>query len=193
MDLLSWDYGIRSVLDARLRSECAAGGGRIIHELGVARGAHRIDLAVITEATMTGHEIKSARDRLTRFPAQAQAFGAVFDRLTLTVDERHVVAAQATLPAWWGIEVVTAGEERRIASLRPAADNPGVQREALAELLWRPALQEALERRGLLRGLRSATGARLRRALVQALSLDELRAEVRRTVVAQRDAVQARR
>lgn len=190
---LSWDYGIRLALDARLRAACAESGDRIIHELGVASNTHRIDLAVIGRETISGHEIKSARDRLTRLPAQAQAFGAVFDRLTLTADERHVGAAQTLLPAWWGIEVVTAGAERRIETLRPATDNPGVQPEALAELLWRPVLLEMLERRGLVRGLRSAPRSRLRRAVVQALPLDELRAEVRCAVVAQRDAAQAQR
>ena len=61
----------------------------VIEELGVHHGTSRIDLAVVN-GVLHGFEFKSDRDTLTRLPEQANAYGLVFDRLTLVVAERHV-------------------------------------------------------------------------------------------------------
>ena len=81
----------------------------------------RIDLLAIEPTHMAGVEIKADRDTLTRLPAQAKAFSAILDQVTLLTTRRHLLAIlcaertfAAPIPPWWGIiEAVEAddGEE----------------------------------------------------------------------------------
>lgn len=115
----------------------------VIPELGVRCGAGRIDLAAVG-SELVGWEIKGARDNLVRLPRQAELFGQIFGRLTLVAPERHLSAARAQVPDWWGLMSVRGGELRLE---RPAGSNPGPDGVALAELLWKDEAVAIVERR----------------------------------------------
>lgn len=182
------DPDIRRVLELRLRGEhqgCA--DVEMIHEFCLHGRVHCVDLAVITDR-MHGYEIKSARDTLRRLPAQAYAYGEVFEQATLVVAAKHHGAAVRLIPEWWGVIVAARpeGQHVQLQEGRRHGLNPQVDRNAVAALLWREQALGLLEARGLSRGLRTATRARLCAALAYHLPLPELKAEVRTAVRRQR-------
>lgn len=152
---------------------------RIVEEMGIWNGAVRIDLAVIN-GEMAGYELKSAKDTLSRLPAQATLYNAVFDRVHLVAAEKHVSPAIAGIPAWWGILVaVQADDGVRLECFRQSAINDDVQPIQIARLLWRDEAIAILERHQATRGVRSATREKVASRLIDTLSIDELRLEVR--------------
>lgn len=159
---------------------------RIVDEMSVLTGECRIDVALIN-GRLEGFEIKSEGDSLTRLPRQAQAYGRVFDRLTVVCAERHLDATLALLPEWWGVEVAEQRSGRtRIIRKRAARANPAVDPRAIAQLLWRSEALTALEEMDAARGLRNKPRRNLWSALAEAMPRHQLRALVR-------DALRARR
>src|SRR5271163_4238276 len=80
----------------------------VLDELGLRHGTCRVDIAVVN-GYLHGSGIKSDADTLERLPAQVLIYGAVLDRATLVVGERHVEKAKTKIPDWWGIKVAMAG------------------------------------------------------------------------------------
>jgi hypothetical protein len=159
---------------------------RIVDEMSVLTGECRIDVALIN-GRLEGFEIKSAGDSLARLPRQAMAYGRVFDRLTMVCAERHLEAALALLPEWWGIELAEQrGTRTRIVRKRAARANPAVEPRAVAQLLWRSEVLAALEGMDAARGLRSKPRRTLWSALVEATPSRELRALVREALRSRR-------
>jgi hypothetical protein len=153
---------------------------RFIREMGMAHGAARIDLAVVDEH-LDGYEIKSSRDDLRRLAGQTIAYGRVFDRLTLVGTARHLVAAERAVPSWWGLAVVDVGVPS-VESIRPASANPGADVASVARLLWRSELVGILQQRT--GQLHPEANALLRQRLVGELGPEEVRAVVRRCLIA---------
>jgi len=152
---------------------------RIVEEMGIWNGAVRVDLAVIN-GEMAGYEIKSAKDTLSRLPAQAALYNAVFDRVHLVAAEKHVSPAIDEIPAWWGILIaVPAGDGVRLECFRQSGINDDVQPIQIARLLWRDEVLAVLERHQAARGVRSATREKVASRLADTLGIDELRFEVR--------------
>lgn len=117
----------------------------VIDELGLDHGACRVDIAVIN-GHIRGLEIKAEADTLVRLPSQVAAYGAVVDKASLIVAERHLEAARSLLPAWWGV-VVAARFGNGEVSLRRIQDervNRDVDAVTLARLLWRPEAAQIL-------------------------------------------------
>lgn len=174
------DSDIRAVLHSRL--EARHGGDpktRIVDELGVLMGDSRVDVAVIN-GKLEGFEIKSDRDRLVRLPRQADAYGRVFDRMTVVCCERHAAGVALCVPDWWGIEVVRSVNRcTRIVQMRPPRANPGVEPGAVVQLLWRDEVLDELERLDRADGLRSKPRQVLWETLADALPPRVLRAVVR--------------
>lgn len=174
------DRDIRANLRAHLAADHA--GDRetlLVDEMGILRGAARVDLAVINGA-INGFEIKSEADRLDRLARQRDAYGAVLDTVTLVTCGRHLAAARGVIPSWWGIMVATRIDDGvMLRTARCARTNRGVQPAALASLLWRAEALELLERHGLVRGLRSCPNPVLWSALAEGLPLVALSAGVR--------------
>lgn len=123
----------------------AVGPVLVIEELGLGRGSARADLVVLDAGSMTGIEIKSAADSLTRLPRQATWYGRVCDRSVLAGDPAHVEAAAATLPAWWGL---TAVDHDACLVSRAPMPNPDPDPLALASMLWMPELKAAVVEAG---------------------------------------------
>jgi hypothetical protein len=159
----------------------------IFEELGVQHGFVRIDLAVVN-GELQGFELKSDRDTLSRLPVQAEAFGRVFDRVTLVVGERLLRRAVEIVPDWWGIKVARAESNGLgFSDLRFPINNPSPDATSIAMLLWRDEALNLLEKRGLANGVRSKARAEIYSRVCEKVNLDDLRYWVRRCLRQRRD------
>lgn len=149
---------------------------KYIREMGMHRGAARIDLAVVDDS-LDGYEIKSPRDDLRRLAAQVSAYSQVFDHLTLVGTEHHLEGAARTVPRWWGLTVMDV-RTSMVHVVRSAAPNPGPDPAALVHLLWREEMLEVLEART--GKTPSGHNGAVRQRLMAEMSADEVRATVRR-------------
>lgn len=175
------DLDIRRELLSRLRDEHAGnlGDTLIVDELGICQGERRVDVAVVN-GSLAGFEIKSERDTLVRLGHQRDAYGLVFDEVTLVVGARHLKAARDVVPRWWGIMVATGQRGDVTLSLkRQPKRNRRTSDYAVAQLLWRDEALAILEKHSLDAGLRTKPRAQLWRALAEVLNPVELRREVR--------------
>lgn len=152
----------------------------VLDEMAICQGDFRIDVAVVN-GSLSGYEIKSDRDTLLRLPAQAEAYGRVFDRVTLVVGDRHLGAAASLVPEWWRIlgAVPSPGGLTALRSIREGSRNPELDVLALARFLWTGEALALLESRGGLRGLRGKSRRHLWAALAERYGAEELSVEVR--------------
>ena len=154
-------------------------------EWSIGVGATRVDIAAIN-GTITGCEIKSARDNFGRLPAQVRLYSAVLDTAILVVEgETAAARAESLVPDWWGIWSARKSPTAAVLDvLRSAGANPAPDPLAVAQLLWRDEAYQVLDHRGLGRGLRKATRWRLWQVLADELPLSELQLEVREAIKA---------
>jgi hypothetical protein len=156
---------------------------RIVEEMGVWAGTVRIDIAVINGA-LTGFELKSDRDTLSRLPGQADLYSRVFDEVTLVVGKRHIKKASELIPSWWGIIMAEQAEEIRLTVVRPAMRNPSPEPYLVAELLWKEEAIAILESHGLAKGWRSKRVKAIHERLASELPFSVLADQVRETLKA---------
>lgn len=147
---------------------------------GSARVDVRVDVAVIN-GEISGWEIKSDEDTLTRLAGQVDAYGQVLDRATLVTTPRWEERARHRIPEWWGITVV---EETPAAIVvyerRQSKDNSRrLDPMSLAQLLWREEALDELRQRGQARGLSAKARHYIWERLAEVIPLDELRPLVR--------------
>lgn len=172
------DRDIRPAL-RRLVRESDPADSVLIEELGLSKGAVRVDLAVIN-GSMHAYEIKSDFDTLRRLIPQAEHYGKCFDLVSLVLGPKHLRMARKSVPRWWGLVLVTAREDGpHFRTVRKPRRNPGRDARALIELLWRDETLALLERVGVASGVRSKTRDVLWDRAIQHLSLDEIAAAVR--------------
>lgn len=130
----------REIRDALLMllSESSNDGVRIQEELRLERGSARIDVAVIG-SSLVGYEIKSDADTFARFANQIHAYNRIFDEIHLVCGERHLEAAKATIPSWWGIFVARRADDGDVVISLVRAANPNSRQDSfsLASMLWR--------------------------------------------------------
>lgn len=178
------DLDVRAALRRRLTVEHADEFNRIrvVEELGI-YGEVRVDVAVLADE-MIGYELKSARDTLKRLPKQVEWYSRVLDQAHVVVADNHLSEALTVIPAWWGYTVATTSKDGTVTlqDERAAQQNPSIDSQTLALLLWRGEVLAALEERGLDRGYRSKTRGEMARRLAEALTLVELRGLVRETL-----------
>lgn len=175
------DSDVRSALLRTVFAEHVANPNTlVVQEMGLARGACRVDVCVIN-GHLHGYEIKSDVDTLRRLPLQQQFYSDVLDKATLVVGQRHLQHAMEVLPPWWGVRAVSRGARNavRMELVRPAKLNPAVSKTAVAALLWRDEISALIVARNddksALRGNRAALCERLG----ELYSLAEIRALVR--------------
>jgi hypothetical protein len=119
-----------------------------VHELWVPRSNERADLAVIG-TSMLGFEIKTDRDTLKRLPRQVEAYNRIFDCCTVVLAERHLDAALAIVPDWWGVAVILNDQvPPHFDLVRKARPNCAVDPETLVRLLWREEVRSILSALG---------------------------------------------
>lgn len=173
----SRDHDVRALLKQHLADVHAGTPTLILDELGLCEGDVRVDVAAIN-GELAGFEIKSPADSLARWPKQRRGYSKVVDRAWLVAPDKALDAARA--PAWWGlIRIIETPNQLAIRVLREAKLNPSPDPLAVAQLLWHAEALAVLEKRGTARGVRSKRRAFAWERLVETLTLDELRAEVR--------------
>ena len=178
------DLDVRAALRRRLTVEHVDEFNRVrvVEELGI-YGEVRVDVAVLADE-MIGYELKSARDTLKRLPKQVEWYSRVLDHAHIVVADNHLSEALTIIPAWWGCTVATTLKDGTVVlqDERAAQQNPCIDSQTLALLLWRSEVLAALEERGLDRGYRSKARGEMTRRLAEALTLTELRDLVRETL-----------
>jgi hypothetical protein len=166
------DRDVRAVLLRGLAASKQDAPRQLIEEFWIPLSHERADVVEVN-GLLSGFEIKSARDTLDRLPRQAGAFSAVFDRVSLVCDARHLSAAGDLIPDWWGV-VVTEGEVDALVlrQLRAPELNPNPDHEMRLRLLWRSELAAALQELGVRPGRMDR--AMMRRALHERASPAQL-------------------
>lgn len=69
-------------------------GCRIIHEINAASFGNRIDVMAIGDDDLVTVEIKSAKDKLDRLPAQLEAMKGVSNRVVVALHEKFLIPAR---------------------------------------------------------------------------------------------------
>ncbi len=170
------DAILRARSEHRLRRAVRKSSTVIVHELGVSYGEHRVDIATVNRRCLSGYEIKSEVDTLTRLPRQANAFSSVFDKMTLVVVPKHLEAARRVVPDWWSIVV---DDGINCYSERQGRENPKACAATSLQLLWKSELVLAIE--GL--GLSRSSLAKANKSQLFDFVLAELSAQLIRSVV----------
>jgi hypothetical protein len=120
--------------------------GRPVLEFSVGRRGRlgRADVADIQLNSLDGYEIKTAGDSLGRLPSQVQVYSLIFDRCWAVVAPNHLDRTMATVPGWWGVQVL----DGQLQPVRPAQPAPCGSCRLLLGLLWKPEIMELLRRLG---------------------------------------------
>ena len=182
------DNDIRRELDSLLHWRHSYENDTLIrHEMGLCANRRRIDIAVIN-GEISGYEIKSDADRLTRLARQAHTYELVLDRATLVTTQRHLKKAEDILPTWWGITL--ARPDHGLITLdvvRDAHTNTAQDPISIAQLLWREEAMQELKALGLSKGLSKTPRHYVWLELAQAIPIDDLRRIVRERLKGRQD------
>lgn len=120
----------------------------IYHELPLSRGEGRADCAAVN-GSLTGFEIKSEKDSLSRLEKQIQDYEKVFDFCNIVVATKHLRRARALIPNAWGIIVAEQNTEQvHLSVRRKARRNSGTSIQALIRLMWKTEALAALRKNG---------------------------------------------
>jgi hypothetical protein len=146
----------------------------IREELGLCQGFARVDLAVVN-GSVHGYEIKSEQDTLARLPGQAEIYNRTLDFVTIVAAPAHTHKISNIVPKWWGIWIAIQDDQGvRFESSREPSKNPDIDPFALAQLLWRDEVLQALTDQRLDAGMRSKPRNELWKLLASELPLDDL-------------------
>lgn len=143
----------------------------VLHELGLAHGRVRVDVAVLN-GILHGYEIKSDNDSLNRLEIQIEIYRQALQKLTLVVAERHAPNVFDFVPDWCGVLLVRRGSRggMKFEVLRKSSRNPEVSRLIMAHLLWSDEVQSILASRGAAKSTLRMTRAKLYEHLVEDVS-----------------------
>lgn len=170
---------VRRILTASAEMHSA----RLYEEMGIERGAARIDFA-LAGVNLEGFELKSDLDSLARMHNQIHAYNRVFDRITLAAGAAFLDEVAAIIPIWWGVWRANRIEDGSLAieEVRPAAQNPAQEPYSVATLLWRDEAVAALVDASDQPPLR-ASRSELYERMVERMPLERLRSCVVRKLV----------
>ncbi|MGW4123608.1 sce7726 family protein [Nocardia sp. NPDC004711] len=174
------DVDVRTAVREQLEVEHSAhiDDTLILDELGLC-GEVRVDIAVVN-GSLSGFELKSARDNLRRLPRQVEVYSKVLDFAVLVVAGNHAHASASIIKPWWGLTIATmAGDSVRLEVDREPRLNRDVEPMALAQLLWREEALEELAARDADRGVRSKPRWAVWTRLTEVIDREELRDLVR--------------
>lgn len=144
------DFDIRIALRAELREIHAhEPDTAIIDELSLRQGDARVDLAVVN-GSLSGYEIKSDRDTLTRLPRQLAVYDACFNTMTVVVASRHVDGCFKAVSETWGIwEAIPNAGGVKFEVRRHARINPQIEAKSVVQLLWKEEALNSLAELGI--------------------------------------------
>ena len=141
------DASIRQLLrDTTLNRYFHDPATSVLEEFKLCAANARIDIAIIN-GHLHGYEIKSAADTLQRLPGQLEAYGKIFDFVTVVTENKYHQRLSDILPSWVGLSVCI--EKNGIAEVVPVRSphqNNNKQGFYLAKLLWREELVSELNR-----------------------------------------------
>jgi hypothetical protein len=183
------DACIREMLLPFVQAEhLESSGTLLIQEFSIYGGSNRADLAALNGISH-GYEIKSDLDTLNRLPSQVSAYSAIFEMATLVSGPKHLKAARAMIPKWWGIIEVkhSSADQFRLERVRQSRTNPDPHAESIAALLWRAEALALLESLGLDSGIRSKPMDQLVAKLAENLQVGKLASHVREALRARGD------
>lgn len=171
------------VLDKVLADHVSDPDVRVIEELGIEHGTCRVDIAVVN-GFIHGFELKSESDTLARLPRQVEAYSRSLDRATLVVGHAHLKAAEALLPAWWGIKVVASTHRGalKVSTHRCVANNPSPSLFHMAHLMWRSEVVACLKQQGASAKELGANRAALYQLFVDTAPPVEVKRQVRQAL-----------
>jgi hypothetical protein len=174
------DGQIRYALLERLAADHAGDPDtRVWPEMALCLGEARVDVGVVNGA-LSGYEIKSASDRLTRLPHQRGVYERCLDFVTIVVEERWSSGLDAHIPDWWGVMVATEhNDAARLEEVRAPRENRDIDPLAVAQLLWRDEAAAVAVELGLVNRTSRMTRWMLWDLLVERLPLGLLRSTVR--------------
>jgi len=171
------DADVRSLLREYLANIHDGTETTVLEELGLCQGDVRVDVAVVN-GELSGFEIKSPSDTLARFPNQCRIYSKVVDRAWLVAPMKALEKAKP--PEWWGqIAIFELDDRLALRLVKNAELNSTLDRLSLAKLLWRDEALEVLRNVGRARGVMTKSRKHVWRRLIDAVSVDELRAAVR--------------
>ena len=175
---------LREFVIRTLTPTSMAGPEKVVEEF-VVGDQGRIDIAVISDR-LTGFELKSDLDTLTRLPRQMHVYSQVFDFCTLVVTQRHLEPARQMLDPAWGLAVVRRNSDMELTyrPVRKARPAKSIDKFSLASLLWRDETLRALDALSLASGLRSQARDVLWARLAEVTTHAELRAIVTQALTA---------
>lgn len=164
----------------RLAKYHAAPDTLVVDELGLKHGRCRADIAVVN-GRLVGYEIKSDKDNLSRLGEQIRSYNDVFDFSTIVLGAKHLAAASALVPDWWGIVVANQGPRGGIqfTTVRRPHINRETNLHAIAQLLWKDEAAEILTELGVPKSTLRQPRSVLYSLLVESLSPSQLRSHVR--------------
>ncbi len=187
--ILTGEIDVRKALrDSLMAAFRADPGTLILEELGLRHGATRVDMVAVN-GYLHGFEVKSDRDSLKRLPRQVKMYSEILDYVTLVVGQRHAAKAKATIPNWWGIQVVARDQDDkvRLQEVRAPMQNPNPDKLAIAKLLWRDEAIDLLEEIGAADGIRSKPRRFVYARLAEVIPMDALRSRVRHQLKSRTD------
>lgn len=161
------DKEIRKQLMPYLKEEYA--GDKIIQEWGT-MGRVVLDIAIIGDATITGLEIKSDRDTLSRLPRQVRYYNFLCDYNYLVVSEKFISSAEDNIPVNWGILFVT---EQDIIIHRHAMENKN-RLLYMVNSLWRDELISILKENNI-KGYSNKNCRQLSAMIIKNMSEQDIR------------------
>jgi hypothetical protein len=152
----------------------------ILHELRMPRPSGRVDIAVVN-GRLSGFEIKSDFDSLSRLPRQVRAFSAVFDEMCVVTTSRHSADAKKIIPSWWRLTVHSKKNGKRLfRTVQKGCSNPNVRIDALLHMLTRSELSNIFRSRQLDFQIRTSRRFQMIERLIERLEPSEIQFEVRR-------------
>ncbi|MFL6284544.1 MAG: sce7726 family protein [Pyrinomonadaceae bacterium] len=180
---------IRDALWRRLATEYGGTGACVLDELGLCGGSALVEVAVIAEDHVSGYEIKSERDSLSRLAEQARVYNRALHRVTIVAATRHLAGVLRLVPGWWGVveALSDGGGGCALVERRGWRENPGLCLYSLSQLLWREEALHLLTRRGLDRGVRSKGRREVWRRLAENVPAGELSRAVCRQLKSRAD------
>jgi hypothetical protein len=175
------DATIRQAIRSRLAASHAGEDAVIVDELKVSLGSGRLDVAVIN-GRIDGYEIKSDRDTLDRLTRQSVMFGAVADRMTLVVGQRHLQRSLGMVPDWWSVLLSTTARDGsiRFKTVKRGRLNRSQDKIALIETLERDEIVAILAWANLDRGFQSANYKVLADRAAASMSRDQIALSVKK-------------
>lgn len=152
----------------------------VIDELGLKHGTCRADIAVINKY-INGFEIKSSKDSLFRLKEQMNTYNSIFDYINLIIEPCHLVSVEKIIPDWWGIIICVLDNYNEVIfeEIKTPKKNDHIDPISIAELLWKNEAEDILNKNGFLPKILRKPKAFLYQYIIDILSLDELKNEVK--------------